>query len=425
MKTDLCEYYSAVKNNFLNQCNECGLCITKCPIIQYTDIRNSNSKVIQKDIIKFLNGGELSQEAQTKVFSCMECFKCVGRKHCPKGFNTITINEIVKWELQKRIARTDLDIEKDDYINQKVLASIQVSKKDYEKISTATNKESAEYVFFVGCNVYKQPEKILNAIDIINMITHDWAFVPGINYCCGDLYNSQGKPEKATEVYNKLTKKIASYSPKKLILWCPTCNCRFAINNMSTEAIPFEIVTFGQFVAENMDKLRFKNELKKTVTLHEACKTSYMGIDLESVRKLLISIPNVELVEMEHHGKDTLCCGSEARGHNPKCADLIKEKRLREAQYVNPDVLIDVCQFCHDTFAKDELSYEFKIENYVNFIAQSLGINREDKYKKYKQWNNVERVMEAAKDNIAHSPYTEEQIKIVLSKLFSEVNYEC
>lgn len=416
MKIDICENFQEVKNKFLDECIECGLCITKCPVIQYTDIHNSNPKNIQKYIKKFLNTGELTQEAYTKVYSCMECYKCAGEKHCPKGFDTITINEIAKWERQKRCIQCNTD--DDDYITQKVLASIQVSKKDYEKIFTATEKGNAEYVFFTGCNVYKQPEKILNAIDIINEITQDWAFVPGIDYCCGDLYNNHGKPQKATEVYNKLIEKIASYSPKKLILWCPTCSCRFKINNINSD-IPFEIITFGQFVAENMDKLKLENKAGKIVTLHEACKSSYMGIDLDSVRKILVSIPNVQLIEMKHHGKNALCCGSEAREKNPKSADKIKEIRLKEAQDVNPDILIDVCQFCHDTFAAEEVKYEFKIENYVNFIAASLGINREDKYKKYKQWKNIDKIMEDAKEFLYDSPYTKEQIISVLKNVFS------
>lgn len=418
MNIDICKYYEEFKDELLDKCTECGQCITKCPINQYTDICNSDPKKIQKDIINFFKTGELSQDAYTKVYSCMECFKCIGNKHCKKGFNTMTINEIVKWEQQKNI-QNNLDNNNDDYNTQKVLASIQVSKDDYKKIFTATKKEKAEYVFFAGCNVYKQPEKILNAIDIINLITQDCAFVPGINYCCGDLYNNHGKPEKATEVYNKLIEKIASYTPKKVILWCPTCSCRFAINELGTNDIPFEIITFGQFIAENIDKLKFENKLCKNVTLHEACKTSYMGIDLKSVRKILTEIPNIELIEMRHHGKDTICCGSEAREHFPKFADKIKEKRLKEAEEVNPDILIDVCQFCHDTFATDELEYDFKIENYINVISESLGINREDKYKKYKQWNNVDRVMEDVKDFIYDSPYSKEEVMRVLSNLFS------
>jgi len=37
-------------------------------------------------------------------------------------------------------------------------------------------------VFFLGCNVYFQPEKILNAMDIIDAIGDDYAFLSAVDY---------------------------------------------------------------------------------------------------------------------------------------------------------------------------------------------------------------------------------------------------
>ncbi len=75
---------------------------------------------------------------------------------------------------------------------QRVLASVQVSGSDYNKITTSGNKQSARYVFFAGCNVYFQPEKILNALDIMDAIGDDYTFLPGLDYCCGDSHLFMG-----------------------------------------------------------------------------------------------------------------------------------------------------------------------------------------------------------------------------------------
>ena len=421
MKPDLNQYYEEIKNNLVEECTECGLCVSKCPIVEHTDIANSNPKDIQKDIINFLKTGEMKDTVYTRAYSCMECFRCID-KHCPKGFSPLLINEIIKWKNECNNSGNSLEEtvkeKDDDYMVQKVLASIQVSKIDYEKIFTESKKQKAKYVFFPGCNVYKQPEKILNSLDILDRITDDYAFVPGLDYCCGDLYINSANPDKATEVSRKLVNKISSYSPQKVILWCPTCSCRFINTISAIEEIPFEIITFSQFLTENIDKLKFVKEINKTVTLHEPCKTSYTGIDLISVRKILTNIPNIKLIEMKHHGENTVCCGSGAITCFPESLEKMKDIRLKEAKETNADTLIDVCHFCHETFATEELKYGFEVQNYINLVAQALGINREDKFKKYIQSKNIDKILEYSNEFIKDSPYTQKQILDILIKEF-------
>ena len=71
---------------------------------------------------------------------------------------------------------------------QRILASVQVSEAEYKRITTPTPEQDVKYVFFPGCNVYFQPEKILNALDIMEAIGDSHAFLPGLDYCCGDNY---------------------------------------------------------------------------------------------------------------------------------------------------------------------------------------------------------------------------------------------
>jgi len=423
MKTDITLYYEEAKNNLLKGCNECGLCISRCPVIEHTDLASLKPKDVQADLLNYLRTGEMKDTVYTKAYSCMECFRCID-EHCPKGFSTLLTNEIIKWKKESNDSQNKIETEKeketeeDDYLVQRVLSSIQVSKTDYEKLFTISEKQSAKYVFFPGCNVYKQPEKILNALDILDIITDDYAMLPGLDYCCGDLHNYLGDPHRAAEVSDKLVDKISSYSPQKLVLWCPTCICRFTNTIAVMKEIPFEVITYSQFISENLDKLNFVKEIKKTVTLHEACKTSYMGIDLLSVRKILTSIPNIELVEMKHHGKNTACCGSGACVWFPESFDKIKSERLIEAKETNADILVDVCHFCHESFVSAESKYDFEVENYINLLAHTLGINREDKFKKFKQSNIIDEILGWSANFIKDSPYTQEQIMDVLLKEF-------
>lgn len=415
-KLDINQYYEDVISKLLEECTECGLCIAKCPIIEHTDIADLSPREIQKDLINFLKTSEMKDTVYTRAYSCMECFACTDI--CEKGFSPLLINEIIKWKSKCNNRQDYREEKEDDYLLQRVLSSIQVSKADYKKIFTESDKQKTKYVFFPGCNVYKQPEKILNALDILDLIADDYAVIPGLDYCCGDLYNFSGQPYKAMEASRKLVNKISSYSPQRVILWCPTCMCRFVDIIRMMGELPFEVITFSQFVSENIDKLNFVETINKTVTLHEACKTSYMELDLLSVRKILTSIPNIELIEMKHHGINTVCCGSGAVTWFPESFEKMRSNRLIEAKETNADILIDVCHFCHESFARAEADYAFKVENYINLLAQALGINREDKFKKYKQSPDIDEILEDSHTFIQESPYTHKQITEILIKEF-------
>ena len=166
---------------------------------------------------------------------------------------------------------------------------------------------------------------------------------------------------------------------KTMILWCPTCLCVFEDRIKKFRAPAFNCISFGQYVFKNIDKLSFPCAKKQTVTYHEPCKTAYMGLDLQ-IRQILKAIPGTQLVEMAHHGRDTLCCGCDAVNNAPALGTRITAKRLEEAAATNCDTMIDTCHYCHQVFSDamrdNDLSQEIRnlsIENYATFITRAMG----------------------------------------------------
>jgi heterodisulfide reductase subunit D len=141
---------------------------------------------IQEDVFNFMEGGIPNQRAYTKSFACMECFKCTAEM-CPEELNPMLVNELIKGEYIGRglAKKAYVDAQASDSIH-RVLASVQVSTSDYNKITNPSETHKARFVLFPGCNVYFQPEKILNALDIMDAIGNDYGFLPGLDYCCGD-----------------------------------------------------------------------------------------------------------------------------------------------------------------------------------------------------------------------------------------------
>jgi Fe-S oxidoreductase len=186
------KYLEQERARAIEKCTACGVCAKKCPIIEHTGLKDLRSKEIQKAVKRFLTSAEANDTVYTRAFACMECFKFVAQC-CPEGLNPLLINEMIKWEYQRKhwaeMPAVDPSAPDSD---QRVLASIQVRPKEYRRILTPTKVRGARYLFFPGCNVYMQPEKLLNALDILSAIVEDCAFLPGLDFCCGDVhYNSQ------------------------------------------------------------------------------------------------------------------------------------------------------------------------------------------------------------------------------------------
>lgn len=157
-------HFEKERQRFLDKCIQCGLCSDVCPILPYTDISTLSSEEIQENVYEFIKNSTQNQQASTKAFACMECFKCT-TDICPEELDPMLINELIKREYFSRglAEKPKFGDQQEPESTHRVLASAQVSASDYKRITSPSNKQHARCVFFPGCNVYFQPEKILNA----------------------------------------------------------------------------------------------------------------------------------------------------------------------------------------------------------------------------------------------------------------------
>ena len=412
------DHYSQEIARFLGNCTRCGTCAEECPILPYTDLSEESSQKIQSGVFDFVENGTFNQQAYTKAFACMECFKCTAGM-CPEDLNPMLVNEIIKGEyISKGLASDDHGEAGQPDSAHRVLANLQVSKTDYGKITKASNKRKARYVFFPGCNVYFQPEKILSAIDIMDAVGDDYAFLPGLDYCCGNSFLFSGKIAEGGRQAQSLVAAIVDFQPEAVVLWCPTCLCRFDLSISPVWDVPFQVLSFPQYLAANMKKLRLSDAAAGTVTLHEACKSAYTGLDRHGPREVLHRIPGLTLREMKHHGKEAMCCGSGAASWFPECGTQFREARLNEAAQTGAEQLITVCHYCNQTFAAESSRYDFTVTSYVHLVAEAMGIPREDKFRLYVLWGDLDRILEDAGEHIRESPFEKKRILEVLRTVF-------
>jgi heterodisulfide reductase subunit D len=415
----MADRYNAEKKRYLQHCTRCGRCAKGCPILPHTDLADVQPAEIQKRVFAFVERGTEDAVVSTRALACMECFKCT-RGMCPEDLNPMMILEWIKGELIRRDrAVNPISDAADPDSDHRVLASIQTTPEEYARITAGTRRKRACKVFFPGCNVYLQPEKLLNAMDILDALGDDWVLLPGLDYCCGDSGLYVGDIADGNQKMNLLVEALAGYDPEEVLLWCPTCHCRFDMCWSMGGGLPFSVRSFPQYLAANLGKLNLVAPgANLTVTLHEACKSAYTGVDRDGPRRVLEQLPGVNLREMDSCGRKAACCGSGAITWFADSSAVMREARLREAEQTGASKLVTVCHYCNGVFAREMDRFSFGVTSYVSLVAEAMGIERPDRYAAYVRWRNAERILEDAKDRIAGSPFSANRIAAAVDRHF-------
>ncbi len=406
-------YFLIKRKEFIDKCTKCGICAKKCPVIPETEIKDYSPQKIQKALYDCIKLEESNNIAHIRAFSCMECFKCT-IDDCPQGLNPLITNEIIKSIYNEKEQDETLKEKVDPYKSHKILSQLLTNDNEYKRITTL-KKSNSKYLFFPGCNVYQQPEKILNTLDILDMIGKEYSFLPGLENCCGDRCFYSGDLEEGINLTNMFLQAIKEFKPEILLLWCPTCHTRFSHYLEKNNNPNIIIMSVHEYILENFEHLKFSSDInKEKFTLHEACKSSYTGVDNDSPRKLLGKIPGIELVEMKNNKKNTKCCGSGAITWYPKIFKEFLKRRLIETKNTDTEKLVAVCHFCEQSFIQHEKEYDFSVTNIINVLAGHLGISRHNKLREYilnKKINNLS-IEELIKD--VDIEYSYQEIKSTL-----------
>jgi Fe-S oxidoreductase len=95
--------------------------------------------------------------------------------------------------------------------------------------------------------------------------------------------------------------------------------------------------------------VKFK-EIKKRVTYQDPCRLGrHLGV-YDAPRKVLESIPGIELVEMRHNGVESICCGTSAWTNCDSYSNMLRAERLSEAVATGAEILITTCPKCQTHF---------------------------------------------------------------------------
>jgi len=236
--------------------------------------------------------------------------------------------------------------------------------------------------YFVGCTTSfdARAQGIATAFtEILKKAGTRFGILGDKEPCCGDIGRVTGeiglfqeKRDNALELFDRM-------GIREVVTSSPHCFHSFFHEYPGR---PFSVRHYTQVLRELIaaKRLTFKNTGSLTVTYHDPCYLGRHNRLFEEPREIIRSIPGTKLVEMTHHGPDSLCCGGGGgrmwQGTELRGEARMSEIRMKEARDTGAEVLITACPLClimlEDAWKTLGLEKDLRIMDLNELVLEAL-----------------------------------------------------
>lgn len=366
-------------------CLECGKCTSICPVARY-DSEFSPRMMIEHALLGF----EDDLVHNKKLFSCLTCYTC--QPECPSDVDfPVFVREA------RSIAQDNGQYGVCAHSGQlqtlaRLMTSPAIKQNRLEWLSKEFRvSDKSDVLLWVGCAPYFEPifdDLEFSALDVVkaslktlNLLGIEPRLLPD-EKCCGHDALWTGDLETFRKLAEHNATRIKEAGVKKIIFSCPEGYRTFKMDYPNYVDLDCEVQHFSEFLAEKIGERGPKfREIKKKVTYQDPCRLGrHLGV-YDAPRKVLESIPGIELIEMKHSGPESICCGTSAFTNCDSYSNLLRAERLAEAVATGADVLITACPKCQTHFRcamtdkgeEHRSTPKIEITDLANLVADAMG----------------------------------------------------
>ena len=160
--------------------------------------------------------------------------------------------------------------------------------------------------------------------------------------CCGKPLVSIGLGERTKQWLGRLQAEMEAAGATKLVTACPNC-----LHLLSQYLEGIEFISLYDLLHE----AGFHVEGAERLTIHDSCPDRY---ELEVGKQIRVLLDGHPLVEMEHHGSNTICCGSGGIVSmiDPQLSEERARQRLDEFEATGAERVVTACMACSYRLAR-------------------------------------------------------------------------
>ncbi len=372
-----------VRDYDLFACIQCGKCTGGCPMAMKTRL---NPRSLIYRLLLTDNGFDL--EGHEELWDCTTCSTCSER--CPKQVNPMDMLIALRSQIVER-GRVHPNVKTALESTFRYGNPLTMPREDRAAwVGDAPVKnyeEGRDYLYFVGCTPSYDPRVQLVARSLARLMAKadiDFGILGEEESCCGSEVRRLGEAglfEMMVEENQELFKSLGIH---KMVTTSPHC---FNVFKNDYPKNGMQVEHYTQLLSGLVDQdsgtarghLSFTGSVDAKVTYHDPCYLGKHNHIFEEPRKVLLSIPGLQLVEMDRSREKSLCCeGGGGRmwleGTNPGVR--LAQSRIKEALETGAEILATACPFCLLTLeeAVKHLNAEDKIRvmDIAEIAAQAL-----------------------------------------------------
>jgi len=330
-------------------CRICGGCLAACPVV---DVDLATARKTMAD----LREGKRVAWVERRCQTCLAC-----NLACPDGNNPmqLILTHFARTIREKGPRRWGRYFQQQQPDNFRRVAASKLPEEDRELLDTWRDETPVEEITYPGCNVSNTPwltrTKLLDGHDIRG----------GFDLCCGEPFFRTGMEDELRQCARRLNAWLGRLGVKRMTVLCTAgvCLFRYVLPQYGLthkmEVRPILETLYDDFQAGKYEVVA-PQQMK--VTVQESCYGKVLGPDyMRKVRDLLAMI-GCEVVEMQHHGEQSLCCGIGAGfpptvGYHPAALMRGAVRVWREAGKTGAERLVTYCSGCLLTLSAMGLFY--------------------------------------------------------------------
>jgi heterodisulfide reductase subunit D len=351
----------------------------KCPSYEYFRFR-AYSAVGRGNLASLIFENDqypISDDLLKIVYTCTSCGMC---SEICQLFQPLKTIWALREELVRRGVRLPEPLEK-MHVNMEKYNNVfgpEETPGTLDGIPTA-----GEDIYFAGCNVrFKVPELARAGLRVLQAAGLDIAYLGENEVCCGSLAGHDGHTQLLEDRAVRNIETLIKAGAKRVITVCAGCYKTLKIDYpLIAGPLPFEVVHISELLARliNENKLRFRSAIRKKVTYHDPCFLGRHCKVYDEPRRVLKSIPGIELVEMERNRRWSYCCGGGAKitmSCYPEFATAVTRERLQEGKRV-AETIVTGCTSCYSNLSKvaKKEGLDVNVGDISVLVAEAMGIN--------------------------------------------------
>lgn len=303
------------------ECIECKLCVKECAFLKKYGTPKSiaDSWSVQ---------GKISKEMP---FECSLCSLCTAV--CPVDIDP----RKMFIEMRRHVSESG----EADFTKQKLLLNFE-KRGTSKRYSFYGLPDGCNTVFFPGCALAGSRSK-----RVMQLYDHLQRFFPDLGIvldCCTKPSHDLGRTKFFNAMFSEMHGYLTEQGIKNILVACPSC---FAVFNTYAKGLITRSVYNILSQEQWLPRSDFSHDC---VTIQDSCVARFEENIQDSTRNL-IRMHGVQLEEMKHHGKKTLCCGEGGGAHfvSPDLAGQWGEIRRKEG---NGKRIITYCAGCANFLGK-------------------------------------------------------------------------